>query len=160
MSRAIYTVDATTAVSLVSTVPKTALAIIAPSSFGLDLLNFSISFNGVSPTEVSVFWELCYLTGATNSTPGTANTNETSNIVQESGRTITPGVSAFSASTTEPTVLTPFETSWLTPNSSFFKYDYPIIGGSPDSAVSNGFALRLTAPATASARVWFRFARC
>lgn len=159
MGRAIYTVDTTAAVSLTSTVAKTTLAVLSPAQFGVDLLGFWVAFNGVSATDVPVFWELCTLSAATNSTPGTANTNESSTITLEGGRSITTGFTAFSASTSEPTVLAAIKSSYLTPNGGYYEYEWPF-GDSPDNAVSTGFALRLTAPAAQTARAGFRFARC
>lgn len=158
MARAEYTVGTSAAVALTAATAKTVLAVLAPAQFGVDLLKFSIGFDGVTASAVPVLWELCSLTAATNSTPGTGNTNESSNIVQVSGRSITTGFTAFSASTSEPTVLTAIRKNLLTPNGGLLIYDFPL-GDSPDSAVSQGFALRCTAPAGVNVRADFQFAR-
>lgn len=159
MGRAIYNVSTSAAVALTGTTPRTALAVLAPSTFGCDLLSYSFGFDGVSATAVPIQWELCALTAATNSTPGTANTNENANIAQEGGRSITTGFTAFSASTTEPTVLSVIRSNILTPNGGFFEYEF-LWPDTPDSPVSQGFALRFTAPASGtSVRASFRFAR-
>lgn len=159
MGRTEYTVGTSAAVALSAATAKTVLAVLAPAQFGVDLLKFSVGFDGVTASAVPVLWELCTLTAATNSTPGTGNTNESSNIVQITGRSITTGFTAFSASTSEPTVLTRFLHNYLTPNGGLLLYDFPL-GDSPDSPVSQGFALRLTAPASVNARASFTFARC
>lgn len=159
MAKAGYTVRTTSAVALSAATAKTALMVITPSSFGGDLKKFRIGFDGVSATAVPVFWELVTSTNATNSTPGTNNTSETSNIQQIYGRSITTGFTAFSASTSEPTVLTVVESNWLTPAGGLLVYDFPL-GDTPDWAVSAGMGIRLTAPAAVNARVGMWFERC
>jgi hypothetical protein len=133
--------------------------VLAPAQFGVDLKKYRIMFDGVTATAVPVFWELCTISAASNSTPGTANTNENSNIAQVYGRAITAGFTAFSASTSEPTVLAPIDSGYLSPAGGAVWYDFPL-GDSPDNDVSKGFALRLTAPATVNARAAFWFERC
>lgn len=159
MARAQYTVATSSPVALSAATARTCLAVLAPAQFGVDLLKFSIGFDGTTSSAVPVLWELCTLTAATNSTPGTNNTTESGNIIQISGRSITTGFTAFSASTSEPTVLTAIRKNLLTPTGGLLMYDFPL-GDSPDCAVSNGFALRLTAPASVNVRCEFQFARC
>jgi len=155
MSKAGYSV--TTGAAIASgTAAKTILAVLAPAQFGVDLKKFRLGFQGVTASAVPVLVELCYLTGATNSTPGTNNTTRTAAITQTYGRSITTGFLAFSNSTAEPTVLTPLDEWPLTPAGGLVIYDFPL-GDTPDSAVSQGFALRVTAAATVDLRaaLWF-----
>lgn len=159
MSKAGYWVGTSAAVALSAAVAKTALMVICPSSFGIDLKKLRVEFDGVTASAVPVLCEVVTSTLASNSTPGTANTNESSNIVQVYGRTITPGFTAFSASTTEPTVLTVVERFLLTPTGGTLFYDFPL-GDTYDTAVSAGIGLRLTAPATVNARCSATFERC
>lgn len=159
MAKAGYTARTTSAVALSAATAKTGLMVICPSSFGIDLKKFRIGFDGVTASAVPVLWELVTSTNATNSTPGTANTNETSAITQIYGRSITTGFTAFSASTSEPTVLTVIESNWLTPVGGLLVYDFPL-GDTPDTAVSSGIGIRLTAPATVNARLAMTFERC
>ncbi len=154
-----YSVFTSAAVALSAATAKTALMVICPSSFGIDLKKFEIEFDGVAPTAVPVLCEIVTSTNATNSTPGTANTSESASIVQTSGRAITTGFTAFSASTSEPTVLTVIRRFLLTPCGGAVMYDYPL-GDSPDTAVSSGIGIRLTAPATVNARCGLTFGRC
>ena len=56
-------------------------------------------------------------------------------------------------------MLSRFLHNYLTPAGGLLLYDFPL-GDSPDSPVSQGFALRLTAPAAVNARASFTFARC
>src|SRR5690242_2611371 len=151
MAKAGYWVGTSAAVALSAATAKTALMVICPAQFGIDLKKFRVSFDGVTASAAPVLVELVTSTNATNSTPGTANTSETSNIVQKYGRSITTGFTAFSASTSEPTVLTVIERFLLTPVGGTLFYDFPL-GTSPDTAVSSGIGIRITAPATVNAR--------
>src|SRR5688572_7351639 len=102
MSKAGYSVRTSAAVALSAATARTALMVLTPAQFGGELKKFRIGFDGVTATAVPVLWEVVRSTNASNSTPGTNNTNENSNIVQVYGRSITTGFTAFSASTTEP----------------------------------------------------------
>jgi hypothetical protein len=160
MAKAGYTVSTSADVALVATTAKTCLMVMSPAQFGIDLRGVEVSFDGVTTTDKPVLCELVYSTDATNSTPGTNNTNENSNIQQIYGRSITVGFTAFSASTTEPTVLTAFKIFRVTPNGGTYDYDWPL-GETPDQAVSAGIGLRCTAPTSAvNVRASFRFERC
>lgn len=159
MAKAGYSVETTAACALVTATAKTALFVLAPATFGVDLRGVSVSFDGVTTTDKSVLIEVCSLTGASNSTPGTGNTNENAAIDQFYGRTIVAGFVAGSSCTSEPTVLSCFKQWLLTPNGGTLDYDWPL-GETPDSAVSQGFAVRLTAPTNGvNARVGMRFER-
>jgi hypothetical protein len=115
MAKAGYAVTTSAAVALSAATAKTTLMVITPAQFGIDLKKFRVSFDGVTSSAVPVLIELVTSTNATNSTPGTANTSESANIQQLYGRSITTGFTAFSASTSEPTVLTVIERFLLTP---------------------------------------------
>jgi hypothetical protein len=157
MSKAGYTISTGAAVALSAATAKSVLCVLAPAQFGVDLKKFRVGFDGVTASAVPVLVELCYSTAATNSTPGTNNTTATVNQVY--GRTITAGFTGFYNSTSEPTVLTPFERYTLTPNGGLLVYDIPL-GDTPDTAVSNGFVLRCTAPAAVNVNATFWFERC
>lgn len=143
MAKAGYSAPAAAAVALAAATAKTVIGVNGTTAFGVDLQGFSFSFDGVTSSAVVVKCELCRSTFATNA-PGTASTSITP--VQEYGPTITPGFTAASAWTTEPTVLTPIWVFQIDPNKGFILVERPP-GRSWDSPVSNGFALRLTAPA-------------
>ncbi len=157
MAKAGYSISTGAAVALSAATAKTILCVLAPAQFGVDLKKLRISFDGVTASAVPVLVELCYSTAATNSTPGTNNTTATVNQVY--GRAITAGFTGFYNSTSEPTVLTPFDRWTLTPNGGLVVYDIPL-GDTPDTAVSNGFALRCTAPAAVNANASMWFERC
>lgn len=159
MASAGYTIRTSAAVALSAATAKTVLCVIAPAQFGIDLKKMKVGFDGVTASAVPVLCELMTSTLATNSTPGTGNTSESANIAQIYGRSITTGFTGFSASTSEPTVLTAFDSFLLTPTGGLLFYDYPL-GDTPDTAVSNGIVLRCTAPATVNVRASFTFERC
>jgi len=159
MAKAGYAVSTSAAVALSAATAKTALMVICPAQFGIDLKKFRVSFDGVTSSAVPVLVELVTSTNASNSTPGTNNTTESANIQQIYGRSITTGFTAFSASTSEPTALTVIERFLLTPTGGSLFYDFPL-GDTPDTAVSAGIGLRLTAPATVNARASMVWERC
>ena len=157
MAKAGYTVQTGAAVALAAATAKTVLCIIAPAQFGIDLKKVRVGFDGVTASAVPVLCELMTSTLASNSTPGTGNTTAT--VTQAYGRSITAGFTGFYGSTSEPTVLTAFDSFLLTPAGGLVFYDWPL-GDTPDSAVSNGIVLRCTAPATVNVRASFWFERC
>jgi hypothetical protein len=149
MSKAGYQVQTGAAVALSAATAKTALFVVSGTSFGLDLKKFSIGFDGVTASAVPVYWEVNYLTAASNVTPGTGNTSTTP--VQVYGRVIAHGMTAGYNCTSEPTVQSAIKSNLLTPNGGLLVYDFPL-GDVPDSAVSQGFCIRLTAPAAVNVR--------
>lgn len=158
MSRPKYQARTSAAVALTAATARTALMVITPAQFGGQLVKWRLGFDGVTASAVPVLWDIVRSTNATNSTPGTANTNENSNIVQQSGRAITTGFTAFSASTSEPTVLTVVESNYLTPVGGLLFYDFPM-DSEIEWDVSSGLGVRLTAPAAVNARVSMIFER-
>lgn len=156
MSSVGYKVDTSAAVAF--TTAKTALMVITPAQFGACLRKMRISFDGVTASAVPVLCEVVRSTNATNSTPGTGNTSESANIQQYKGRAITTGFTAFSASTSEPTVLTRLDQFQLTPAGGLLVYDFPL-GDEFECDVSAGLGVRLTAAATVNARVALHFER-
>lgn len=158
MAKAGYALQTGAAVALVAATAKTVLCVIAPASFGVDFKKLHLAFDGVTASDKAVLIELCTSTLATNSTPGTANSTGTVNQIY--GRSITAGFTGFYASTSEPTVLTPVWSWLLSPQGGTALYDFPL-GDTPDCAVSNGFAIRCTAPTTAvNVRATAFFERC
>lgn len=152
MAKAGYSVRTTAAVALTAATARTCLMVITPAQFGGDLKKLRIGFDGVTSTAVPVLWEIVRSTNATNSTPGTANTTETAAIQQVYGRAITTGFTAFSAATSEPTVLTVLDANWLTPAGGLLIYDIPL-GDTLEWDASAGMGVRLTAPAAVNARL-------
>lgn len=151
MAKAGYGVSTGGAVALSAATARTVLGVRSNAAFGLDLKKVRVSFDGTTAAAVPALVELCYCTWATQNTMGTNNTTLTSAVTQLYGRSLTHGVTAGKAWTTEPTVLT-VQDEWLvTPNGGLLLYDLPL-GDTPDSALSEGFVLRMTAPAAVNAR--------
>lgn len=156
MAKAGYSTSTEGAVALSAGTAKSILGVSAPSTFGCDLKKFRVAFDGVTSTAVPVLIEMCYSTFATNA-PGTNSTSTT--VDQVYGRSVTAGFTAARNWTTEPTALTAIDEWLLTPTGGLVVYDFPL-GDTPDSAVSNGFVLRLNAPATVNVRASLWFERC
>lgn len=153
-----YVVETSANVALTAATARTVLMVITPSSFGVQLKRMSLGFDGVTPTAVPGRVEVVRNSATTNSVPGTGNTNENSNILQTYGRSITTGFTAFSASTSEPTVLVPIKTYLISPTSSFFIYDWPL-GTEPDQGVSAAIGLRVTMAAAVNVHASLEFER-
>lgn len=156
MSKAGYTATTGGQVALAAGVAKSVLGVKGNAAFGIDLKSFWVDFDGVTSTATPVLVEVCYATFATNS-PGTASTSITP--LQTYGRTTAHGTTAAKTWSSEPTVLSVFDDFSLDPNKGVFRWDYPL-GETYDSAVGEGFVLRLSAAAIVNARAGFRFERC
>lgn len=156
MAKAGYTAPSGGTTALVAATAKTVIGVVAPAQFGVDLTKLRISFDGVTASAIPVLVELCYATFATNA-PGTNSTSIT--VQQEYGRPITAGFTAAYNWSAEPTVLSTLDNWTLTPNGGLVVYDIPL-GSTPDSAVSQGFAIRCTAPAAVNCRPTLKFERC
>jgi hypothetical protein len=136
--------------ALTAATAKTVLSVVAPASFGINWLRYEISFDGATSTAVPAKIELCTHTAAG------AGTSTAATAIQVGGVVIASGVTGATNYTVEPTVLTPFDTFTL-----------PVYGGTgivpftpgqePNSVVSQGFAIRVTAPAAVNctASLWF-----
>lgn len=154
MAKAGYTVSTNGAVALSAATAKSILGVNGTADLGIDLKKYRVAFDGVTASAVPVLVELCYSTFATNA-PGTNSTAQTP--AQGYGRAAAVWANAAASNwTAEPTVLTVIEHYLLTPNGGTVLYDYPL-GDTPDSAYSQGFVIRCTAPATVNVRatMWF-----
>ena len=159
MAKAGYSISTGGTVSLSAATAKTVLGVKSNAAFGLDLTKFRVSFDGVTASAVPALIEVCYCTfGA--SAPGTNSTSLTAPAPsQVYGRALTHGITAAKNWTTEPTTITVLEEFLLTPNGGTLLYDWPL-GTSPDCALGEGFALRITAPASVNCRAAMWFERC
>lgn len=155
MTAPIYSIITGGAVALSAATAKTILGAKAHANSGLQLSALRLGFDGVTASAVPVLVELCYCTWATNS-PGTASTSVTP--AQKSGRVLTAGFTAAKTWTTEPTVLTVLDEWLITPNGGLALLDIPL-GNEYDSALAEGFALRLTAPAAVNVRATMDLSR-
>lgn len=158
MPAPLYKCSTEGAVALTAATAKTVIGVKAHANSGLLWSAFKIGFDGVTATGVPVLIELCYCTWATNS-PGTNSTSTTPR--QTGGRILTAGFTSGKTWTAgnEPTTLTVYDDSLLTPNGGVIWYDVPL-GKEWDSALAEGFAVRLTAPAIVNVRAVMEVARC
>jgi hypothetical protein len=132
---------------------KTVIAVTAPAQFGVNWLAYEISFDGATSTATPARIELCTFTAAG------AGTSSAVTIVNSAGQRVTTGFTAGTNYTVEGTVLAAFKTFYM-----------PVYGGTgivqftpgqePDSPVSQGFAIRVTAPAAVNCNASMRFSRC
>lgn len=153
MAKAGYMTATGAAVALAAATAKTVLNVIAPAQFGIDLKKFRIAFDGVTASAVPALVEICI------STQATAGTSTAGTVTQVYGRTITAGFTSAYNYTAEPTVLTVIDQiALLDPNKGVVMYDYAL-GDTPDTAVSNGIAIRVTAPAVVNCRAVLHFER-
>jgi hypothetical protein len=151
MSKAGYSAATGAAVALVAATAKSVLSVIAPAQFGVDLTKFRIGFDGVTASAVPVLIELVSFTTDGTGTAGT--------VSQAYGTTITPGFTSKYNYSVEPTTPTVIDHWTLTPNGGLVIYDWPL-GTSPNTAVSNLFALRCTAPAAVNVQATMWCERC
>lgn len=151
MAKAGYTAEVGAPVALVAATAKTILSVIAPAQFGVDLIKYRVSFDGVTASAIPVLVEL--VTWTTDGT-GTSGT-----MVQVYGRSITAGFTTKYNYSVEPTTPTLVERYSITPNGGAVLYDFPL-GTSPDTAVSNLIGIRCTAPAAVNANATMWVERC
>jgi hypothetical protein len=153
MSAPQYSVIPAAAISLGAATAVSAISVLAPSQFGLEISGFDLGFLGVTATDVPVLAEWCKWDGA-----GAGTSTGAATVTQENGLTITPGFTAFYDYTAEPTALVPFRRFSLTPNGGTVLFDMPL-GKEIQCAASAGLVLRLTAPQAQSAWVTLRVNR-
>jgi hypothetical protein len=142
MAKTGYSVTTGAAQALTAGVPRTVLGIKSNAAFGVDIQKWAVGFDG-STAGAGIGVELCYCTWATNA-PGTASTSVTP--AQIYGRALTHGITAARHWTTEPTNLTVIDEKYISPGGGWFEWAIPL-GQTVDSALGEGFAIRLTTPA-------------
>lgn len=157
MPAPLYACGTEGAVALTAATAKTVCGVKAHANSGVLLKKLKVGFDGVTASAVPVLCEFGYCTWATNS-PGTNSTSTTPR--QLNGRGMTVGFTSGKTWTSEPTTITANDgDSLLTPNGGTIWYDIPL-GDEWDSALGEGFVVRLTAPAAVNARVLMVVSRC
>lgn len=156
MPAPIYDCATEGAVSLSAATTKTVVGVRAHANSGLLLLGYEVAFLGVTASEVPALVEVCYCTFGANP-PGTNSTSTTPR--QRSGRVIAAGFTSARNWTSEPTTSTAIIEKLLTPNGGLIIYDFPL-GKELDSAVAEGFTIRITAPSATSVRATLNVSRC
>lgn len=146
-----YSAEVGAAVALAAATAKTVVSVIAPASFGADLIGYRVSFDGITASAVPVVIEVVSYTTDGTGTAGTVN--------QVYGRSIVAGFTSKYNYSVEPTTPTTLDRYTFTPNGGSFIYDIPK-DRTPDCAVSNLIGLRLTAPAIVNVNATLFFERC
>jgi 2-methylaconitate cis-trans-isomerase PrpF len=153
-----YSVITPAAVALAAATTKTILNLIAPASFGLKLVEYTVSFDGVTGAAAPVLVEVCQSTQAGAGTPAASPPTP----VQYMGRTIAHGITVGHAYTAEPTVLTPIDQQLVDPYKGLFVFPIPE-DESFETDTSGGtvksVCIRCNAPAIVNTRVEMRFER-
>lgn len=133
---------------------KTILNVIAPAQFGLVLVGFEISFDGVTASAVPVVVEVGQSSQAGAGTPAGSPPTP----VQVRGRTIAHGCTIGHNYSAEPTVITAAYDWWLDPNKGVFDRLWPL-GRELEQDPSKAICCRVNAPAIVNARASFEFER-
>jgi hypothetical protein len=144
----------TGSVAMVAGVAKTVLNVISPASFGICLVGFEISFDGVTASAVPAVVEVCQSTQAGAGT----SAGSPPTPVQVRGQTIAHGCTIGWNYSAEPTVLAPAFDWWLDPNKGTFDRLWPL-GRELEQTVSRGICIRVNAPAVVNARVSMEWER-
>lgn len=125
----------------------TLITAIAPAGHGLTLVEFGISFDGVTASAVPVFVELVTSTQAGAGTAGVTPT-----ATQIRGRTTAGSAPTSGANyTAEPTVLTRQKQWYVTPNNGVLIVQFPLgreIETDSSAGTTKAIGLRITPPAT------------
>lgn len=158
--RAIYSADTEGVVAVAAAASTVVFGVKGDSGHAIDLLGLGYSVDQATPTatDKAVFVELLAVTFATNA-PGTNSTAVT--VDQRSGPRIAETFAAAKTWTAAPTVITVLDGLDVDPYKFTYREDHPF-GESPDFAVAEGFALRVTNPTgnqSVNVRAWARWAR-
>jgi hypothetical protein len=148
-----YTVNTGT-VALVAATAKTVLNVIAPASFGIVLVGFEVSFDGVTAAAAPVLVEVGQCSQGGAGTPAGSPPTP----VQGRGQTIAHGCTISFNYSAEPTTIVPSYDWWLDPYKGVFDRMWPL-GRELEQTVSKGIVARLTAPAGVNCRVSMEWER-
>ncbi len=135
---------------------KTVLNVIAGANQPVTVIEWGVSFDGVTASAVPATVELCQSTQATAGTSG----GSVPAIVQTSGRAITAQHTSGHNYTAEPTALTVIEQVFVPQFMGVYVKQYPL-GLEPDSDLSGGtvkaMAIRVNVSANVNVLAYMRF---
>lgn len=158
MSEPRYSLITTAAVALAAATAKTVLMLLPPASFAIELLEYTVSFDGVTAAAAPVLCEIVQSTQAGVGTPGGSPPTP----AQYKGRTIAHGITLGYAYTAEPTALTVIDQQLVDPYKGLFAFPIPD-GDEFETDTSagpiKGIGIRCTAPAIVNVRAEMRFRR-
>lgn len=134
---------------------KTVLNVIAGANQAIDVLQWGVSFDGVTASAVPSTVELCQ---STQVGAGTGAASPPA-VLQVTGRAIAPQFTTAHNFTVEPTVLTPIEQYFVSPNCGVLVIQYPL-GLEPDTDLSAGaiksIAIRVNVTANVNILAYMR----
>lgn len=135
---------------------KTVLNVIAGANQPVSIVEWGISFDGVTSSAIPATVDLCQSTQAGAGT----SAGSVPAIVQTSGRTITAQPTSGHNYTAEPTTLTAIESYFVPQYMGTFIKQYPL-GLEPDTDLSSGtvkaIAIRVNTSATVNVLAYIRF---
>ena len=143
-----YVFDTEGAIALVAATAKTLLNFINAANSTAKLIEFAISFDGVTATAVPVLVEIGH------STQATAGTSSAATIKQIRGAARTVEGSARRAYTVEPTVLTLFKPILVRADGGLVIVQYPLGREIEQNTTADGLLIRATAPVAVNARAY------
>lgn len=145
-----YTVESNGDIALAAATAKTILSVINATNSLIRLVEFAVSFDGVSATAEPVTVELC------SSTQATAGTSTAHTIAQCRGSTRTVQATGARNYTAEPTALTVLK-RWLVHPQTGLMVQFPL-GREPEQVVTaDALCLRCTAPAAVNVQGYMEF---
>lgn len=145
-----YTVETTGDIALSAATAKTIMSVINAANSLIRIVEFGVSFDGVTAAAEPVTVELCY------STQATAGTSTSHTITQVRGPTRTVQATAARNYTVEPTSLTVWK-RWLVHPTSGIALQFPL-GREPECTVTaDALLIRCTAPATVNVQGYIEF---
>jgi hypothetical protein len=151
----------TAAIALTAAAAKTVMYINAAAANQPSIVEFSISFDGVTATNTPALIEFVFGTKASNSTPGTGSTTFTPLQLRGWPAQASANAAANNCSS-EPTVLTAVKQWLLTPNGGLLVIQMPL--GREITAVASGTAvsgnqvgIRVTAPQIVNTRGYIEY---
>ncbi len=134
---------------------KTALNIIAGANQPIQILEWGVSFDGVTSSAVPATVNLCQ---STQATAGTAGASPPA-VVQITGRTISAQFTVAHNFTAEPTALTVIEQAFVPQFMGVYVKQYPL-GTEPETDLSGGtvkaLAIRVNTSATVNVLAYAR----
>ncbi len=135
---------------------KTVLNVIAGANQPVTIVEWGVSFDGVTASAVPATVELCQ---STQATAGTSAASAPA-LVQVGGRSITAQPTSGHNYTVEPTVLTVVEQLYVAQFMGVYVKQYPL-GLEPDSDLSGGtvkaLAIRVNVTAAVNVLAYIRF---
>jgi len=153
MSTPGYVIETAGAIALTAATAKTILNIINGTNTIARLTEFSVSFDGVTPTAVPVLVEICYCTQAGAGTP----TGGTFTPTQIRGATRAPQALGSRNYSAEPTAITTWKPYLVPAFNGLLVVQFPL-GREPENIVTaDGLLLRVTAPAVVNCRAYLEF---